>query len=139
MAHPDLDLLLNDVLRTAKRRLERSAELVPFGCALGSDGQMLAVSSYPGEGGSAEASVGLLERALQGQALTGGIRAAAVCREVRIVPPGGTCETHALCARLEHRDGTVLRYFLPYQRAASAYAYGEPFATPAESLLFRHG
>lgn len=64
------------------------------------------------------------------QAERGQLRAAAICYDVRTIPPGQTEKCDAVCASLEHQSGEAVNVFVPCQKATGGgIRYMQVFAT----------
>src|SRR2546426_1377236 len=98
MAHPDLDQLLNALLPFAQQMLSKHGEFYPFGSAMTTDGQIQAHGAYDGdEHPPSQQLIDLLTQAFRQQAAAGHIRAAAICYDIRTIPPGHSEKTDAIC------------------------------------------
>jgi len=62
------------------------------------------------------------------------LRAAAICADVRIVPPGKSDKTDAISVGLEHQSGEAVTVFLPYEKGW--LRYGKLFASAREVQFF---
>jgi hypothetical protein len=72
----------------------------------------------------------------QSQASEGRIRAAGICFDVRIVPPGQVDKTDAFQLALE-RENEAVDVFLPYtQLPDGEFTYGEMFASHRTPHIF---
>ena len=139
MAHPDLNLLFNTVLSFAKLMLSEHGEFYPFGATMSLDGEITDVGAAV-EGTHHPASQTLIElmtTQFQQLAATGQIRAAAICYDVRTVPPGETDKTDAVLCGLEHCSGESVDVFVPYKKAVSDFQYGEVFSSRRTATFFR--
>lgn len=102
---PDLDALLNDLLAFAERMLREQGEFYPFGGSITADGERISVgakgsSDHP----PSRELIEIMTDAFRRQAAEGKIRAAGICFDVRVVPPGQPDKTDAIELSLE-REG----------------------------------
>ena len=73
--------------------------------------------------------IGDLYRVLTAEAASGAIRAAGVCADALVIPPGAQTKTDALRADLEHVAADPVQVFLPYRKnRLRGYEFGELFA-----------
>ena len=121
----------------AQMMLREQGEFFPFGAGMTTDGEMTSLGSDTGERHPESKDViALLHSALVEQATSGEIKAAGICMDVRVVPPGSESTTDAICIELEHKDGEAIHVFVPYTVTPSAVDYGETFATRGEQTIF---
>ena len=60
--------------------------------------------------------------------------------DCRIVPPGETEQTNAICASLEHQSGQFVDVFLPYKKGLlGKVKYGRAFAGKRDARFFVQG
>jgi hypothetical protein len=133
----DFNLLLEPCLSLAKRLLSKFGEFLPFGHAMRANGEIesFAFDAGPDKTGRERVDYGLI--AFREVAKTRGLRATALCFDVRVVPPGESDKSDAIEIQMEHIDGAALSVFLPYQRDSSGmFIYGTLFAAKAESMVF---
>jgi hypothetical protein len=138
MAHPDLDTLLNPLLSFAQQMLAKQGTFLPFGVSMRSDGEIAMAAGYIGDSRPEPvAIIDLLVQGFQQEAATGAIRAAGICIDMRIVPPGGTDKTDAICAQLEHAEGNCVDVYLPYKkRWLGRFKFGQIFAVSRDQRVF---
>jgi hypothetical protein len=138
MAHPDLDALLNPLLTFARQMLSKQGTFFPFGASMKSDGQIAMAAGQTGdERPDPVAVIELLVTGFQEQAATRVIRAAGVCIDMRVVPPGASEKTDAICAQLEHSEGQCVDVYLPYKKGwLGRFKFGEVFASPRDGRIF---
>lgn len=75
--------------------------------------------------------------AFRGQASEAKIRAAGICFDVRIVPPGQVDKTDAIQLALEREGGDAVDVFVPYaQLPDGEFTYGELFACERTPTVF---
>jgi hypothetical protein len=110
-AQGDLDALLNAVLPFAQQTLAKYGELLPFGAAMSSHGQLELLAAEPGEAERPRSEAVL-------QALYDGARNSCSTRRafafVADVLVGGA---DAVRVELEHQEGTALVVLMPYDRS----------------------
>ena len=138
MAHPDLDELLNLLIPFAQQMLSKHGEFYPFGSAMSTDGKAEAHAAYEGDDNPpSEKLIDLLTRGFQQQAAAGLIRAAAICYDVRIVPPGQTEKSDAICVSAEHQNGEAADVYIPYKKGwFGRISYGELFGVARKREFF---
>jgi hypothetical protein len=138
LAHPDLDELLNALLPFAQEMLAKHGEFFPFGGSVATDGEIAHVGAHSGdERPPSQEVIDLLITGFAKQAKEGRIRAAAICLDVRTIPPGQSEKTDAICTRLEHVNGEAVDVFLPYRKGRlGKHKYGELFASKGEHYVF---
>ena len=136
--HPDLDALLNDLLPFAERMLAEHDEFYPFGGSITPDGRHISVgakgsSDHP----KSQELIGIMTDEFRSQASEGKIRAAGICFDVRIVPPGQIDKTDAIQLALERAGGDAVDVFVPYaQLPDGEFSYGELFAAERRPTIF---
>ena len=138
MAHPDLDALLNTLLPLAKELLAKQGEFFPFAAAMRADGQIVHVAAHDGdEHPASQQVIDNLVRALRPQAEGGAIRAAGICLDARVEPPGQSNKTDAVAMRLEHATGEAVQVFVPYRKTwLGKYKFDELFGTRGDRVIF---
>jgi len=138
MAHPDLDTLLNPLLSFAQQMLAKQGTFFPFGASMRSDGKIAMAAGYTGASRlEPVAIIDLLLQGFQSEAATGAIRAAGICIDMRVVPPGGTEKTDAICAQLEHVEGDCVDVYLPYKKGwLGHFKFGQTFAVSRDARVF---
>jgi hypothetical protein len=138
MAHPDLNALLDTVLSFAKLMLSEHGEFYPFGATMSPSGEITNVGArVKGNHRPQSPLIDLLNVAFQKKAATGEIRAAAICYDVRTIPPGETQKTDAICCGLEHSSGELVNVFIPYGKtSADDFQYGQIFTTERTAIFF---
>jgi hypothetical protein len=105
---------------------------------MGENGKIIMDAAYTGdEHPPSRDVIDLLARSYEERAGTGELRAAAICVDVRVVPPGKSDKTDAISVALEHRSGEAVTAFLPYQRGwLGRIKYGQVFASVREAKFF---
>jgi hypothetical protein len=138
MAHPDLDELLNMLVPFAQQMLSKHGEFFPFGSAISIEGTVEANAAYDGdENPPSEQLIELLTQGFQQKAAANKIRAAAICYDVRIVPPGQTEKTDAICVSAEHQNGEAADIYIPYKKGwFGRISYGELFGVARTREFF---
>lgn len=138
MAHPDLNNLLNAILPFAQQMLAKHGEFYPCGSTMKTDGQIVAEAVYDGnEHPPSQQLIDMLTQIFKRQAAAGQIRAAAICYDVRTIPPGQSQKTDAICVDMEHQSGQCARIYLPYKKGwFGKIQYGELFATRRDAEFF---
>jgi hypothetical protein len=138
MAHPDLDQLLNALLPFAQQMLSKHGEFYPFGSAMSTDGKIEAHAAYDGgEQPPSQQLIDLLTQGFRQQASSGKIRAAAICCDVRAIPPGQSEKTDAICVSAEHQSGEAADVYLPYKKGwFGKISYGEIFGAARTREFF---
>lgn len=131
MASPDLNKLFQSALSFAEKMLSQEGEFIPFGVSMDNAGQITLVSGDVGsEHPASKDVIQLLQSSFHDSAREGEIKAAGVCMDVRIVPPGENKKTDAICVRLAHTSGEAAEVFVPYvEQSRHRYAYGNTFAS----------
>jgi hypothetical protein len=136
--HPDLDALLTDLLPFAERMLAEQGEFYPFGGSITSDGRHISVgakasSDHP----KSQELIDIMTNEFRSQALEAKIRAAGICFDVRVVPPGQVDKTDAIQLALEREGGDAVNVFVPYaQLPDGQFTYGELFACERTPTFF---
>jgi len=138
MVHHDLDTLLNDLLPFAKRMLAEEGEFYPFAASMSIDGEITSRGASTGsEHPKSQELIDILTAALQRLASEGSIRAAGICFDVRIIPPGQVDKTDAVQLGLEREGGDAADVFVPYAKLANGeFAYGQMFASRRNPTFF---
>jgi hypothetical protein len=138
MSRPDLDELLTLLFEFAQLMLRQSGEFYPFAAAVKRDGQIQSIGGNTGdEHPLSQDLIVFLAESLKREAAEGKIRASGICTDVRIVPPGGTEKSDAICALLEHEDGEAVEVFMPYRKTRSGnIKYSNIFATAVNADVF---
>jgi hypothetical protein len=139
MAHPELDQLLNSVLEFAKEMLTKHGEFFPFGSSMDLAGKITMDGADTGnEHPPSQELIDILVQSYAQRAETGELRAAAICADVRVVPPGKADKTDAISVGLEHQSGEAFTVFLPYQKSwFGRMRYQALFASARTAQFFR--
>jgi len=81
--------------------------------------------------------IDIMANEFRSQASEGKIRAAGICFDVRVVPPGQIDKTDAIQLALERKGGDAVDVFVPYaQLPDRTFTYGELFACKRTPTLF---
>ena len=138
MAHPDLDQLMDALVPFAQEMLRKHGEFYPFAGSMSSAGAIACTGGHTGdEHPPSDEVINLLVDGLREQAKRGDLRAAAVCLDVRVVPPGQSEKTDAINVRLEHANGEAVDVFVPYRRGwLGKYKFGVLFAARGDRRIF---
>jgi len=139
MAHPDLDELLNAVLKMAEVLLAKQGAFLPIGAVMLSNGEIRHVGAqiegeeYPG----AQSLMELLVETFRKEAAAGRLRAAAVSYDVLTIPPGKSKKQDAICCSLEHCFGEAVDVFKPYVKTGDGtFQFEEVFAVKRTPSFF---
>jgi hypothetical protein len=138
MAHPDLNQLLNTLLPLAEQLLAKHGEFFPFGATMTSSGNINQNSAYTGEEHpKSQELIKLMTQAFQQQTGSGQLRAAGICMDIRVIPPGQTEKTDAICLGLEHVSGESVNVCVPYKKGwFGKIKYGTLFAGQRKAEFF---
>ena len=129
---------MNALRPFAEQMLDRFGEFLPFGAAMRTNGAVISVGADTGQERSPSRDViAVLEQGFAQQAEAGELRAAGICYDARIVPPGQTEKTDAIAMRLQHLAGDTVDVFLPYKRGTlGGLKFGELFACVGSLHVF---
>jgi hypothetical protein len=138
MAHPDLDQILNALISFAQQMLTKRGEFYAFSFSMGLDGKIIPNVEYNGdEHPLSQQIIDLITHTFRNSVINGEIRAAGICFDVRVIPPGQSNKTDAICAGLEHINGDAIDVYLPYKKGwLGKVTYGELFATSRTPQFF---
>lgn len=141
MASEDLNELFRAARSFAEIMLAKEGEFIPFGVSMEIDGKVALVGGDVGSEHPASVDViELLQSTFRKLALDGEIRAAGVCMDVRVVPPGQSDKSDAIGTRLAHISGESTVVFVPYTRLADGdYGFGGIFAISSSSFSLVQG
>ena len=136
MASPDLNQLFNEALGFAEYMLISHGEFIPFGVSMDPRGDISQVAGDLGTERPASAEmVDFLQSTFRDSASGGTIRAAGVCLDMYVAPPGQTEKSDAICVRLAHVSGETVAVYVPYAKdSQGAYTFGQTFATKGTSF-----
>lgn len=134
----EMDALLDILLTFGQDMLQKHGEFYPYGASIDSAGEVQFVGADVGEEHPPSGAVlEVLYDGLRRQAASGEIRAAGVCADVRVAPPGTEDPVDAISVALEHADAEPANVFLPYaKKKLRGIQLGELFATPGERKVF---
>ena len=118
--------------------LSKRGEFFPFGSTMSTDGKVEAHAAYDGdEQPPSQQLIDLLTQGFRQQAAAGKIRAAAICSDVRIIPPGQWEKTDAICVSAEHQNGESADVYLPYKKGwIGKISYGQIFGAARKREFF---
>jgi hypothetical protein len=118
--------------------LTKHGAFLPFGSSMTGSGDVTVDSTFmEKEHPPSQEVIDALTQLYRQKAEADEIRAAAICFDVSIVPPGKTAKADAVAIGLEHRSGEAVNVFLPYQkRWFGRIRYSELFATPRDGQFF---
>ena len=138
MAHADLDLLFDHLIKLAQKLLQENGEFLPLGAVVETDGQVRYVAAmndkeYPG----AQPLLDILTAEFRSMAASGAIRASGICLDVLVTPDHDAPKRDAIQCRMEHSNGEALDVFMPYSKDPSgSFRYEEVYATKFEGCTF---
>jgi hypothetical protein len=113
----DMDSVLDTLLSFAQQQLETRGEFYPFAASVDSSGSPGMVAADLGEEHPESMDViDVLYEGLSRSAADGEIRAAGVCADVRVTPPGSSETTDAIWTSIEHADTDPVEVLLPYSK-----------------------
>jgi hypothetical protein len=126
----EMDSLLDMLLPFAQQELEKHGEFFPFAASIDSSGALGLVAVDLGDEHPASTDViDAIYEALARSAAGGEIRAAGICADVRITPPGSSDQTDAIRTSIEHAEGDPVEVFMPYaKKRMRGFEFGELFA-----------
>ena len=136
--HPDLDALLNDLLPFAERMLAEHGEFYPFGVSITTNGRHISAGAKgSSDRPQSQELIDIMTNDFRSQALKGKIRAAGICFDVLVVPPGQVDKTDAIQLALEREGGDAVDVFVPYALLPDGeFTCGELFACERTPTLF---
>ena len=136
----ELQELMNAFLPHAQQLLAENGEFYPFGGAISSKGEIVAVAAHDGdEHPPSQTLIDLLVEVFKAQAKEGTYRATAIVYDVRVVPPDSEEKSDAICLDLDHVDGLSLTAMLPYSfNADGEIVYTNLFAQAGNGKIFKH-
>jgi hypothetical protein len=134
----EMDALLDNLLTFAQAMLQKHGEFYPFAASIDSAGELQSIGADVGEEHPASSELlEVLYEGLRRQGAVGELRAAGVCADVRVAPPGSSDPADAIRVAIEHADADPVNVFLPYaRRKLRGIQYGELFATPGQRKVF---
>lgn len=137
MASPQAEALFQAALQFAKLMLSKAGAFHPFGVSLDPSGKVAMVGGDVGsEHPDSAELIALLQSSFAELARQGSIQAAGVCLDCRVVPPGSTDKSDAICIRLATVAGEAIEVFVPYRKPLlGGHKYGSVFATPGQAFV----
>lgn len=134
-----MEAILNFLVAFAARQLEEHGEFPPHAAALAGDGELRTVGIRDEQGVEPEAEelAVILREALRMEAKDGEIRACGIALDVLVNHPDTGDRIDAVAFELDHRDEDAVDVFLPYERSAKGYEFGEVFAAEPENPIFQ--
>ncbi len=138
MADSDLAQLLNALIPFAQQMLSRHGDYYPFGSSIGLDGTIAHISTFDGnEHPSSPQVIEKLTNIIREKIKNGEIKAAAICYDIRTVPPGQNKKSDAIFIGLEHQSGDAVEICLPYKKNIfGKVTYGRIFAGMRDRQFF---
>ena len=138
MAHPDLNAIYDKMYEFAKGLLKSNSTFCPFGMSMTRDGKVEAFGGWTGEENQkAEEVIELIIGGLKAFANKKAIRAAGVCIDTRVTPPGKKDKIDAILTQVEHENGEVLDVFIPYKKGfLGRMKYDQPFVVRGKPRFF---
>ncbi|MSU74538.1 hypothetical protein EXS57_02030 [Candidatus Kaiserbacteria bacterium] len=131
------DKLINALLPFAQQLLNKQDGFYPFGASIASDGKVVMAATYDGnEHPESQGVIDQLTRAFNRQALAKEIVAAAVCADIRVIPPDKETKTDAISIGLELQSGESGDFLFPYRKEVKSVIYDEPFVLPRKPKYF---
>lgn len=138
MAHPDLNTLFDDLLPLAKRFLAEFGEFYPFASSMAPDGKITSRGASTGDDHpKSQELINIFTDAFRQLAAEGSLRAAGICFDVRITPPGQADKSDAIQCALEHESGEAANVYVPYTKQGEGeFMYGQVFASRRAPTFF---
>jgi hypothetical protein len=139
MPQEELEGLMTDSIAQAKRMLAEYGEFYPYGGAIDKKGKVISIEVDDGdEHPPSQKLIDRLVGSFQSQATAGEYRATAIVYDVRVIPPGSTEKTDAICLELDHVEGVSLKVFVPYKiKRKNEVIYGEMFSRDGAARIFK--
>lgn len=129
MAHPDLDALFDTLLSFTQKMLSEHGGFNPWGAFMSPNGEIQWVGAHDGaEFPEAQSLIDMLTETFQRESKRGVLRAVGICYDVRVLRPGQSEKSDAVCCSLEHVSGEAVDVFVPYAKAANGIHYSESLA-----------
>jgi hypothetical protein len=132
-----MDALLDPLLTFAQRSLDQHGEFFPFGATISSEGELaMAAATTESDRPPSQELIDLMEEEFRQAASRGEIRAAAICLDVLLRPPGAE-PIDAIEVRIEHREADPVNVHLPYKkRRLRGIEYGDLSASHGVPRVF---
>lgn len=129
--------LLEVILPMALELVGQQGGFQPFGVALKSGGETIAVNPYDGDGEpEAEELIELLKLAFRREAENGTYLATAIAFSVYVTPPGETERSEAIAVMLDHFKDYSIVVFQPYVAGEDGLQVGEMFGQDGDNEIF---
>jgi hypothetical protein len=129
--------LMNAAVPFAEEMLQKHGEFFPYGQALNSQGQVVAVAAHDGREHPPSAEViRLLKQGFVQGAMAGKYKATALVYDVRVQLPSTGMKSDAIAVSLNHKDNYSVIVFFAYKLEGSKLVMGEVFATKGEMDVF---
>lgn len=136
-AKAESESLMNAAVPFAEEMLRKHGEFFPYGQALDSRGEVVAVAASDGREDPPSADViRLLKQGFVQGARAGRYKATALVYDVRIQLPSTGAKSDAIAVALNHKDNYSVVVFLTYKLEGSKVVMGEVFAIEGESDVF---
>jgi hypothetical protein len=84
----------------------------------------------------AQTLIDLLTETFRRQSTHGVLRAIGICYDARVLPPGHTDKSDAICCSLEHISGEAVEILVPYTKEADGIHYAEIFSLRRDPKFF---
>ena len=133
-----MDSLLSTLLPFAQQQLEKHGEFFPFAASVDSSGVIAMVAVDLGEERPPSTHViESLYEVLSRSAANGEIRAAGICADVWITPPGMSSQTDAIRSSIEHAQSDPVEVLMPYaKKRMRGFQFGDVFAQAGKARIF---
>jgi hypothetical protein len=140
-ARQDCEALLEAAKPYAERLLQQQGEFYPFGYAMRSDGQMVAVAADDERDRPPSSDlIQLLKDAFRQGARSNTYKATALVFDVRVRLPSNGEVSDAIALALDHRDnGYSVVVLHPYELRDGTLTLHEAYAEPGEAEIFPSG
>lgn len=140
MPHRDIDHLVNALMPAAKSLLARTRAIPPIGAEMFPDGEVVTHCTH-GHGGpveDAKAAASRIEEDFKHKALTGQVRAVAICMSVTTPAPDRAKKTHAIRISVEHESGEAMDVYCPYKKGwFGRFRFGDHFSQRRSAHIFK--
>jgi hypothetical protein len=132
----DVERIVDYLGQLAASSLESQGEFWPFGCTVGLGGELTPTTALGDEKTDPIQAAELLEKSIRVDAEQARIRAAGICKDVRLRHRDGSAQD-AIDIAVDLREGEPVRVIYRYRRTASgAYEFEEPTREIPDMLLF---
>lgn len=136
-AKQDSETLMNEFFGFAEQMLSEHSEFFPYGAAMKSNGELVAVAGYDGtEQPPSQEIIGLLNDGFARGARTGEDKATALFHNVRVGLPNNGPMGDAVAVALDHKDNYSVVVFFPYQIQNGHVSFEEVFAQQGTNDIF---